>query len=444
MITTTPANEKFSDIEKKYQEWYQKTYSPDNQKGTHVKLPEEPTVEGLEKEIWVKANLLADGLKFDASALEGVCDLYKEQSRWLFDWNIGEHAYYLPEELLLPMGTLVQVRENRDSRWLCTAEGGLLVLKRDGEVVIECRHIPRPDYYSQEASPGVIMRRIANFRGQDCLCINYAPYCMYWKNDQGCRFCNIVPNMRWTKDDLQVSRRSYEQIVNTTRVAFEEGCVRHILLTGGMIDQHVDKDGNTVDREDKMILDVIQAQQEALQRDDIPVNVIRTAPKDKDLKSIEEHKKKGVYSVAYNLEIWDPTLFEFYCPGKDNLQGRDHWLRALEVAAEVYGPGRVSTHFVTGFMEPESSLLEGVEWCAERGISAIPLIWSPVEGTRYAKFRAPNADWFVEMAKKMVDIRLKYNLGAFEPAASPNDCYMCAMPHVLADELRLRELQRSS
>ncbi|MFC2166247.1 radical SAM protein [Acidobacteriota bacterium] len=432
----------FADINKKFDDWYKAIYHAANPEAPFVKPPLDPNPEGLEKEIWVKANLLADGLRFDDSALKGICEVYKEQSRWLFDWNIGEHRYYLPEEMLLPMDTIVQVRENSDSRWLCTVEDGVLMLKKDDKFVIEARHIPRPEYYSQEASPGIIMRRIAPKRGQDCLVLNYAPFCMYWSTDDGCRFCNIVPNMTWTKDDLQVSKRTYDQIFKTTKAAFDEGCLKHILLTGGYLSRHTTADGEEVDREDRLIMEIIRAQQEALERDDIPVNVIRTAPEDKDLKSIEEHKNQGAYSVCYNIEIWDPVLFAEYCPGKDKIQGRDHWLRAMEVARDVYGPGHVSTHFVTGFQEPEESLLEGIEWCSERGIGSIPLVWSPVKGTKYEGFRAPYAEWFVEMAKKIADIRLKHNVDAFEPAALPNDCYLCAMPSLIADELRLRKVQR--
>jgi len=432
----------FKNINQKWEAWYKAKYWAKDPKAPLVTPPLDPTPQGLEKELWVKASLLADGLQFDNSALEGVCDVYREQSRWLFDWNIGEHTYFLPEELLLPMDTIVQVRENRDSRWLCAVEDGVMILKRDGKFVMEARHIPRPDYYGKEASPDIIMRRIAPKRGQDCLVLNYATFCMYWANDQGCRFCNIVPNISWTKDDLQVSKRTLDQIYKTTKAAFDEGCVKHILLTGGYLNRYTNKKGEVVDREDRLILDIVRTMQKAIGQEDIPVNVIRTAPEDKDLKSIEEHKKKGVFSVAYNLEIWDPVLFNKYCPGKAEVQGRDHWLRALEVAAEVYGPGRVSTHFVTGFMEPEESLLEGVEWMSERGIGSIPLVWSPVEGTRYAGFRAPQAEWFVEMAKKIADIRLKHGVDAFDPAGLPNDCPLCAMPSLIAQELRLRKVQR--
>ncbi len=436
------AQELFKGLNQKWEDWYRATYYAKDPKAPRVNPPLDPTPEGLEKEIWVKASLLADGLRFDESALEGVCSVYREQSRWLFDWNIGEHRYYLPEELLLPMDSIVQVRENKDSRWLCTVEDGQMVLKRDGKFVIPCRHIPRPQYYGLEASPDVIMRRIAPKRGQDCLVLNYATFCMYWANNNGCSFCNIVPNMTWTKDDLQVSQRTLDQIFKTTKAAFDEGCVKHILLTGGYLSRYKSKNGEMVDREDKMVLDIVRTMQEAIGQQDIPVNVIRTAPEDKDLRSIEEHKDLGVFSVAYNLEIWDPVLFKKYCPGKDAVQGRDHWLRALEVAAEVYGPGRVSTHFVTGFQEPEESLLEGVEWMSERGIGSIPLIWSPVEGTKYAGFRAPQAEWFVNMVKKIADIRLKHGVDAFDPSGLPNDCYLCGMPSLIAEELRRRKVER--
>ncbi len=443
-VQPTRSEDLFARFNTKWDEWYRGAYHHDDPRKPLVKPPLEPTGDGLEKEILVKAGLLADGIRFDPSALEGICEVYREQSRWLFDWNIGEHTYYLPEELLLPMDTVVQVRENRDSRWLCTVEDGVMVLKKDGKFVIEVRHIPRPDYYSLEASPDVIMRRIAPKRGQDCMVLNYAPFCMYWSNDNGCRFCNIVPNMKWTKDDLQVSKRSFEEVLKSTKAAFDEGCVKHILLTGGYLSRRTKKSGEVVDREDQIILDTVRAIQQALETDDVPVNVIRTAPEDLDLESIEKHKKLGVYSVAYNLEIWDPVLFAKYCPGKEEIQGRDHWLRALEVAAEVYGPGKVSTHFVTGFQEPEESLMEGIEWMSERGIASIPLVWSPVAGTPYSNFRAPRAEWFVETAYKVADIRLKHGVDAFEPAALPNDCHLCGMPSLIADALRLRQLQREA
>ncbi|MDP6690511.1 MAG: hypothetical protein QF384_13525 [Alphaproteobacteria bacterium] len=432
----------FADINNNYNTWYDRIHGAQLQNAPFIKPGLAPTAKGLEQEVWVKGSLLADGVQFDPSALEGVNEIYREQSRWLFDWNHGEHEYYLPEELVLPMDTTIQVREDKQSRWLCTVEDGQLMLKRDGKFVMEARHIPRPNYYSMEASPGIIMRRVAPKRGQDCMVMNYSPFCMYWANDNGCDFCNIVPNMGWTKDDLQLNKRSYDQIVATTRAAFEEGCVRHILLTGGFLKRTVKRDGSVNDREGDMILNVVRAMQEALERDEIPVNVIRTAPEDLD--TIAVHKEQGFYSVAYNLEVWNEQLFEKHCPGKAEHQGRDHWLKALEVAAEVYGPGKVSTHLVTGcFRESDESFFEGIEWLCERGIAPIPLVWSPVEGTAYAGERPPRGEWFVEKVREIARIRLKHGVDSFEPAALPNDCELCAMPTLVADEMRRLRVERA-
>lgn len=104
----------------------------------------------------------------------------------------------------------------------------------------------------------------------------------------------------------------------------------------------------------------------------------------------------------------------------------------------------MSTHLVTGFMETGESVLEGVEWLSARGIATIPLVWSPVAGTRYDQFRAPRGEWFVEMVRKVADIRLEHGVDAFESAALPNDCPWCAMPTLIGDELRRRRLERQS
>ena len=79
----------FKNINQKWEDWYKAKYWANDPKAPLVTPPADPTPQGLEKELWVKASLLADGLQFENSALEGVCDVYREQSRWLFDWNIG-------------------------------------------------------------------------------------------------------------------------------------------------------------------------------------------------------------------------------------------------------------------------------------------------------------------------------------------------------------------
>ncbi len=46
------------------------------------------------------------------------------------------------------------------------------------------------------------------------------------------------------------------------------------------------------------------------------------------------------------------------------------------------------------------------------------------------------------MVLKIVDVRLKHGVDAFDPSAVPNDDYLCGMPSLMADALRLRKVQR--
>ncbi len=39
-------------------------------------------------------------------------------------------------------------------------------------------------------------------------------------------------------------------------------------------------------------------------------------------------------------------------------------------------------------------------------------------------------------------MRLKHAVDSFEPAALPNDCELCAMPTLVADELRRLRVER--
>jgi UDP-N-acetylglucosamine 1-carboxyvinyltransferase len=67
---------------------------------------------------------------------------------------------------------------------------------------------------------------------------------------------------------------------------------------------------------------------------------------------------------------------------------------------------------------------EGVEWLSSRGIATIPLVWSPVAGTRYDKFRSPRPEWFVETVRQVADIRLEHG---FVVAEAPRGLHGAAI-----------------
>jgi hypothetical protein len=58
-------------------------------------------------------------------------------------------------------------------------------------------------------------------------------------------------------------------------------------------------------------------------------------------------------------------------------------------------------------LEPRHTLLQGVEWCAERGIIPIVVPFSPETGSEFEGFRPPTHKWMTDTMLMAADIILK-------------------------------------
>jgi len=72
----------------------------------------------------------------------------------------------------------------------------------------------RPEYYSKKTDDGTAMSQVAQIRGLDCLSVCYMNFCGFFKTDDQCRFCNIVPTKMEKKGDV-ISHKYVEQIGQT-------------------------------------------------------------------------------------------------------------------------------------------------------------------------------------------------------------------------------------
>ena len=67
----------------------------------------------------LKAELLINGVKATDQALQELGTNYKEQNHGLFGWDFEDHPNItLPDDFILPDGTLVQFRRNSHSPYL--------------------------------------------------------------------------------------------------------------------------------------------------------------------------------------------------------------------------------------------------------------------------------------------------------------------------------------
>jgi hypothetical protein len=77
----------------------------------------------------------------------------------------------------------------------------------------------------------------------------------------------------------------------------------------------------------------------------IPLILITQAQPKEEVKIL---KDAGVTVHNANLEVWDPELFKWLCPGKARTVGRDTWIKRVLDSVDVMGEGNVSPNMVSG------------------------------------------------------------------------------------------------
>lgn len=374
----------------------------------------------VEQEIQIKAALLTEGINAEPEALAGLGEIYKEQNHGLFGWDFENHeGELLPDDFRLPEGTVVQFRKNSRSPYIVKKESSGLVLTKGEEIITGVEWLKRPAFYDLKTSDGVPMTKVAQIGGEDNFFVCYNNFCSHWLDGKQCLFCNLVTTKKTYKSVL--SSKKLHQIGEAAGAAFQEGVAEHVLLTGGCYPG---------EDETAIVSKIIRTIGEYTGLKRIPGCLLASPPK--DLKEIERIYESGINGIGYSLEIWGRRLFSAICPGKYEEPGYDKFLETLTYAAEVFGRGQVFCAFVTG-IEPRESLLEGVEFMAQRGIYSLCFVWSPAPGSKLEGHRTPSPEWYVETNEKIVDIFQRYDL---PPTA--NHCYRCDGNTLFHDETRRR------
>lgn len=99
-----------------------------------------------------------------------------------------------------------------------------------------------------------------------------------------------------------------------------------------------------------------------------------------NLEIIEELYNAGISEIAFNIEIFHEYLARHYMPGKGAIP-RQHYYNALEKAVALWGRnGAVRSMVILG-LEPEDSLLSGIEELCKIGVQPILSIFRPMENT---------------------------------------------------------------
>lgn len=373
----------------------------------------------LYEEVSIKSELGVEGIAADPSIFRHL-DLggeYQEQVHLCFEMDHETHEDFdLPTGFETPGGLHISFQWDRRSPYEIVYDGGQYVLTHHKRELFPITFHKRPKYYGLSASDGTPFNKIASYAPGSVLggavSIAYSNECALKDKGLDCLFCNINSTKDTYADKEGIKWKYPKQIGEAVAAAFRLDGVKHVNLTGGFVPER---------REVEYYLDVAEAIQESTGLQDFNGTAVIGAPH--DLGVIDLYKDSGFRTLALNLEIWDPAFYPAILPGKTTeCGGREHWIKAIEHAAKVFGKGKVRSGFVAG-IEPKKATLEGVEYFASIGVLSLTGAWVPNPGSALEGHRSPPGPWHLDMAYKSHDIFKRYGFtyeDYFDIAPFPN------------------------
>ncbi|GHV27995.1 radical SAM protein [Spirochaetia bacterium] len=355
----------------------------------------------LRDEIYLKNRILVEGIAFDPDIFKNL-DLggkYIEQVNILFARDKHPHSSIeFPACILTPEGNYrTQLRWDQSSPLSLTYEDGQYNLYDRGKVSIEkVKFTRRPDYYRLKTSDGTAMRTVAADYGYGAMFVSYSNECSLKEKNLDCLFCNINATKALYGEAQEIKWKTPQQVGETIAAGYKDG-FDHMTVSGGFISER---------REVEYYIDVAEAVQEHTGLQDFNGTACIGAPL--DFSVFTKYKEAGFRTIATNLEIWNPKIFEVICPGKAQLcGGRQNWLNALDEELQVFGTHRVRSTLVCG-IEPKESLFEGLEYLTERGVVVETSQWNVNIGSPLEGHRTPTQDWHWDVFEKMATLYRKH------------------------------------
>lgn len=225
------------------------------------------------------------------------------------------------------------------------------------------------------------------FLATDRLRLQNNSFCTFPKHGLECSFCeaNGIFNTFGEKEILE----AIDTVFQEELISF-----RHILI-GGL--------SNDIGKEKDVIINMCKR---IRQYTDMPIYLMCLPP---SIEDIEAYYNAGVNEFGFNLEIYDRALAKKYMPGKGNIP-LDRYMTAFAKAVDCTGNnGTVRCAFIVG-LEPEESLLKGIEQVCKYGVAPILSVFRPIPGTKLENMIPPSDEWLYSILEKAESICKQYNL----------------------------------
>jgi hypothetical protein len=121
---------------------------------------------------------------------------------------------------------------------------------------------------------------------------------------------------------------------------------------------------------------------------------------------IDKAYESGLRKIIFNLDVWNPKLFNKYCPGKSKYsQGK--MLDALKYAVGIFGNGNVWTNLIIG-LDDNPSIKEGANHLADFGIGVNPIVFHRDTTSKLQNMFPPTTDDVIDTTREVVRLYHKH------------------------------------
>lgn len=344
----------------------------------------------------LKAELLARGVKPTPLFLSVFGPPYLAKRRAY--GNPDDVSYLgrsLPQEMyILPERLICAANVRADSCWELDWSQELGFFVRCGDLRTPVSFPRTPSFYERKLPDGRPARDVITLYGGGSFGVFVHGNCSLVDMGKACQYCSIAPNRSRQTDFPQVVSEDMLRAGLRLALKDEECPVSQIMINGGNF--------RDPDRSFLYYARLCAAAREVIDesRREVELHLIVYPPADLEL--LRELAGLNL-SVAMNMEVFDPLLFQEFCPGKDAVLGQAHTLSALSRAAILLGSGHVFSILVGG-LEEQRSLAAGMKLLVEMGTIPVINVFHPDPETPLQNRSAPSADQILEMGACLQEV----------------------------------------
>lgn len=251
----------------------------------------------------------------------------------------------------------ISCKFNSLSPFTITVIDKTLVLLYEEEILSEVQIDLVPNcLINKKTSSGISYESIINI-ATDRIRINPAPICIFKRERLSCHFCNLPEQNEYY---------NINDIFEVIDYCLENVKFRHFLIGGGTYS--FEGGWNIVTKISRHI------------RNKCSKDIYLMSIPPTDVTVLDSLKEAGITEIAFNIEIFNPTLRKLLMPGKGSIP-LEQYFTAFEYAVKLWGnSGNVRSLLIYGF-DNDDYFLAGINKLCALGVEPIVSIFRPLSGT---------------------------------------------------------------